>query len=307
MHFQRRHVLAGLVMGAVSVSVVGCGSTTAGSKPTIVVGSKNFSENILLGDMTVALLKQAGYPVQNKTDLGGTTVNRQALQSGQISLYWEYTGTALVDFNHVNKRIANPQQVFNIVKKDDAKLGLVWLQRAPLNDTYSVMVRRSWEAKTGVHTLSQWARYINSHPGSVKFASGNEFSVRTDGLPGLEKTYHFSLPTSQVAIMNSGLVYNALKDKKVNAAVGFTTNGAIGAYHLVNLQDNKHFFPVYNPAPVVRKPILQAYPGIKKLLAKLSPKLTTNVMIKLTNEVDLQHKAAKTVATNWLKQEGLLK
>ncbi len=306
------HTIGAVAAGAVMIAAAGCGTQANGSasgtsKPTIVVGSKNFTENILLGDMTVDLLKQAGYPVENKTDLGGTTENRQALKSGQISLYWEYTGTALVDFDHVVKRIPNPAKVYDIVKKDDAKLGLVWLKRAPLNDTYSIMVRQSWATRTHVHTISQWAHYINTHPGAVKFASDNEFAVRPDGLPGVEKAYHFLLPSSQVVVMNSGLVYLALKDKKVNAAMGFSTNGAIEAYHLINLQDNKGFFPVYNPAPVVRKQILQDYPGMKKILGKLAPKLTTNTMIHLTNEVDLQHKPAQTVATDWLKQEGLLK
>lgn len=305
MKFHTIHAVGALGLGGVMILAAGCGS--GGSKPTIVVGSKNFTENILLGDMTVDMLRQAGYQVQNKTDLGGTTENRQALKSGQISLYWEYTGTALVDFDHVNKRIANPQKVFNIVKQADAKVGLVWLQRAPLNDTYSIMVRQSWANQHHVHTISQWAAYIKAHPGAVKFGSDQEFAVRPDGLPGVEKMYGFNLPSSQVDLMNSGLVYQALKDKKVTAAMGFTTNGAIKAYHLVNLQDNKGFFPVYNAAPVVRQQILKDYPKIKTILAKLAPKLTTNTMISLTNQVDLQHKSARAVAKTWLKKEGLLK
>jgi osmoprotectant transport system substrate-binding protein len=309
MSIKGKHMLGVIGVAAVLAAVAGCGSTssTAGGKPTIVVGSKNFTENILLGDMTVDLLKQAGYPVENKTDLGGTTVNREALKSGQISLYWEYTGTALVDFDHVDKRIANPQAVYDIVKKDDAKIGLVWLKPAPLNDTYSIMLRQSTANRLDIHTISQWAHYINTHPGAVKFASDNEFAVRPDGLPGVEKMYHFTLPSSQVVLMDSGLVYTALKDKKVSAAMGFTTNGAIEAYHLVNLTDNKKFFPVYNPAPVVRKQILHDYPKMSSILGKLAPKLTTNVMIHLTNEVDLQHKLTQTVAQNWLSKEGLLK
>jgi osmoprotectant transport system substrate-binding protein len=257
--------------------------------------------------MTLDVLKAAGYPVKSDLGLGSTTIARNALLNGQIGMYWEYTGTALTSFFHVTSTISNPQKAYQLVKADDAKNNLVWLNPTPLNDTYTIMMQKTQADKLGIHTLSDLASYVKAHPTALKFASDNEFAVRPDGIGGVEKKYGFTFPSSQVVVMNSGLIYQALKNNQAQVGVGFSTNGSIKAFGLVNLVDNKHFFPVYNAAPVVRSSLLKSDPGIKPILNNLSAKLTTNAMIELSYQVDIQHKAVQTVAHDWLVQQGLLK
>jgi osmoprotectant transport system substrate-binding protein len=282
-------------------------STTNGAKATIVVGSKNFTEQILFGNMTLDVLKAAGYPVKNDLGLGSTTIARGALLSGQINMYWEYTGTALVDFFHITKTITSPHKVWEVVKAADAKNHLTWLNPTPLNDTYTLMMRKSQANRLHIHTISELGKYVTAHPTALKFGSGNEFAVRPDGIGGVEKKYSFKFPSGEVVVMSSGLVYQALKDNQVQVGVGFSTDGEIKALGLTNLVDNKHFFPIYNAAPVVRNSVLKSDPGIKPILNNLSAKLTTASMIHLSYEVDIQHKSVQTVAHNWLVQQGLLK
>lgn len=137
------------------------------------------------------------------------------------------------------------------------------------------------------------------------FATDHEFSVRPDGLPELQKVYGFAF--DQVEIMDLGVTYGALKDGKVAAAMGFATDGRIAAFDLVNLEDDKHFFPVYNPAPVVRKEVMDRHPELKELLGKISPLLDTQTMINLNAQVDVEQKDPKEVARQWLLEKGLIK
>jgi len=300
-------VLSGCGANASNNASPGSNGTTGSTKATVVVGSKNFTEQLLFGYMTLDVLQAAGYPVKNDLNLGSTTIARQALQSGQIGLYWEYTGTALTSFFHVQKVVTDPQQAYKLVKAADAKNNLDWLMPTPLNDTYTIMMKKTQADKLGIHSISQLGTYVAAHPSALKFATDEEFAVRPDGIPGIEQAYNFKFPANQIAVMDSGLVYQALKDNQAQVGVGFSTDGAIKAFGLENLTDDKSFFPVYNAAPVVRQSLLQSDPGIEPILNQLSSKLTTDAMIQLSYEVDIQHQNAQTVAKNWLVQQGLLK
>ncbi|HIE12081.1 MAG TPA: glycine/betaine ABC transporter substrate-binding protein [Desulfotomaculum sp.] len=136
------------------------------------------------------------------------------------------------------------------------------------------------------------------------FATDHEFSVRPDGLPELQKRYGFEF--EEVQVMDLGITYGALKDKKVAAAMGFATDGRIAAFNLVNLEDDKQFFPVYNPAPVVRKEVMDKYPELEEILGKIGPLLDTDTMISLNAEVDIDAKDPKEVARQWLLEQGLI-
>ena len=133
-----------------------------------------------------------------------------------------------------------------------------------------------------------------------------EFSVRPDGLPGLEETYGFSFPAGNVKTMDLGITYKALRDGEVDIAMGFATDGRIKAFELVNLEDDKQFFPVYNPAPVVRKEVMEQYPEIADVLKKISAKLDTETMTNLNYQVDIEEKEPVDVAREWLEAEGLI-
>jgi osmoprotectant transport system permease protein len=140
----------------------------------------------------------------------------------------------------------------------------------------------------------------------IIFASDHEFSARPDGFPGLEKHYGFEFPEENIQIMDMGLTYKALKDGNVNIAMGFATDGRIKAFDLVNLEDDKHFFPVYNPAPVVRTDTLEKYPEIADVLNPIAEKLDTDTMTTLNMKVDIKEMEPVEVAQEWLEQEGLL-
>ncbi|MDH7579037.1 MAG: glycine betaine ABC transporter substrate-binding protein [Bacillota bacterium] len=147
--------------------------------------------------------------------------------------------------------------------------------------------------QTGAGQITRWV-----------FATDHEFSVRPDGLPELQKVYDFQF--DDVQVMDLGVTYGALKEGKVPVAMGFATDGRIGAYGLVNLEDDKHFFPVYNPAPVVRKEVFDRYPELAQILQKISSRLDTSTMIELNGEVDIEGKEVKDVAKKWLTEEGIL-
>ncbi|MBO8127436.1 MAG: glycine betaine ABC transporter substrate-binding protein [Firmicutes bacterium] len=277
------------------------------AKEPIDVGSKNFTEQLILGKMLVIYLDHHGYDVVDRTGLSGTQATRTALESGEIDVYWEYTGTAwLVALKH-DQAITDSQLVYNKVKAEDAqKNDLIWLDMAKFNNTYTLMMRRDEAEKLGIKTLSDLAAHVRKNPKAIKFGTDHEFYARPDGFPALEKLYNFRFDRGNVIIMDAGLTYKALRDGQVDVSMGFATDGRIAAFDLVNMIDDKKFFPVYNPAPVVRKEILDQYPELADLLNKIGPKLDTETMTRLNYEVDIEGKTPEEVAENFLKEAGLI-
>jgi osmoprotectant transport system substrate-binding protein len=158
----------------------------------------------------------------------------------------------------------------------------------------------------GIKTISDLSEYVKNHPDKVKFGCNAEFYGREDGYPALEKAYDLQIKEGNIIKMNIGLLYKAIKEDEVNVTVGFKTDGRIEAYDLVSLKDNKQFFPVYNPAPVVRKEVIEKYPGLKDVFAELKPVLDLETIRKLNYRVDIEHDSAKDAAKNWLQEEGLI-
>ncbi len=300
-------ILMVLVFSFSSVALFAGGKKEKTLKGPITVGSKEFTEELLLGKITILSLKDAGFSVVDKTGLGGTKISREALLKNEIDMYWEYTGTALLTFLGHEKAITDPEVCYKTVKKEDAKNGIVWLQMAPLNDTYTLMMTQKEGKEKGIKTISDLASYVNSHPNELKLGTDHEFYARPDGIKGLQKVYGFEFPESKVITLDWGLVYKALKDGQVDVAMGFATDGRVGAYNLFNLVDDKKFFPVYNPAPNVRKEIMDKYPEISKILGKIASKLDNSTMISLNKKVDVDEQPVEKVAMDWLKTEGLIK
>jgi len=147
---------------------------------------------------------------------------------------------------------------------------------------------------------------MNEHPGNLVIGVNAEFWERPDGFKPLMRTYGFKVPYDKIRKMESGLVYKALKDKNVDVSMGFATDGRIAAFGFINLKDDKSYFPVYNPAPVIREEVLKAHPGIRKILQTIADKLTTAEMQELNAEVDVDHREVGVVAGEWLKKKGLL-
>jgi osmoprotectant transport system substrate-binding protein len=272
----------------------------------MVVGSKAFSEQRLLGQIMIQLLDKNGFKVEDKTGLGGTLVVREALVNKQIDIAMEYTGTGLITILKAPQPITDPVKCYEEVKKLDEKNGMVWLPLIPFNNTYCLMMRRADAEKLNIKTISDLAKYVKENPDKVAFGLNAEFYSRPDGYKPLQTAYDFKFPEDKIIKMDPGLLYKALKDGQVQVSMGFSTDGRIKEFDLLVLQDDKVYFPVYNPCVVVRKETLDAYPELAKIFAPLSQKLDTKTITELNFQVDGEKKAAKDVAKEWLTKAGLL-
>ncbi len=298
-----RSLILTLVLLLIAVSLSACGGK---GDDTIKIGSKEFTEQLLLGKITVIALEDAGFQVEDKTGVAGSDKVRLALENGDFSMYWEYTGTAWLSQLQHDDPITDPQEAYEKVRDEDANNGLTWLQYAPLNNTYTLMMRRADSEELGIKTISDLAEYVNSNPGELRVAIDHEFSIRPDGYPGVQEHYGFTQSEDEIKIMDLGIMYKTLKEGQVDVAMGFATDGRIPAYDLVNLEDDKAFFPVYNAAPVVRSEVLESNPEIEGILQKIAVLLDTEAMMKLNYEVDINEREPEEVAREWLQSEGLI-
>lgn len=293
-----------LVLLFIAVSVSACGGK---DENTIKVGSKEFTEQIILGNISVIALENAGFNVEDKTNVAGSDKVRMALESGDFDLYWEYTGTAWLSHLQHDEPITDSQEAFEKVRDEDAKNGITWLQYAPLNNTYTLLMRRAEAEELGIKTLSDLAEYVNSNPEELTVAVGHEFAIRPDGYPGVQKHYGYAHDEDDIKIMDMGIMYKTLQEGQVDVAMGLSTDGRIPAYDLVSLEDDKAFFPVYNGAPIVRTDVLESNPEIKDVLEEIAGLLDSETMMQLNYEVDINEREPEEVAREWLESEGLIK
>lgn len=287
-----------LVAGAVAGSLVASTAMAA----SVVVGGKDFTEQLLLAEMTAQLLRTNGFEV-DKRDGMGSQVLRDAQVNGQVDVYWEYTGTSLVTYNHVDESLS-AEETYNRVKELDAAQGLTWLNASAANNTYALAVKADSERTNAIQSLSDLAASYNND-GDLVIAVNAEFSQRPDGLPGLQSAYGFETSRSDLRPMDSGLTYQALRDGQVDLALVFATDGRIQAFDFRVLADDKGFFPNYALAPVVRTEVLEANPTLAAPLNQLSAALTDEVMQRLNAEVDVNRKAIEDVAAEFLNDNGL--
>jgi osmoprotectant transport system substrate-binding protein len=272
----------------------------------ITIGGKNFTEQYLLPALAKDLLEKNGFEVELKTGLP-TNMARKALLAGEVDLYYEYTGTAYtVFFKQSDPKVMNdPQAVYNWMKEEDSKKGLVWLSPVKLNNTYTLMMKKPQAEKLGISSISDLAAYVKKNPDDLIVGIGTEFWNRPDGFKKLAQVYSLRVPIDKIKKMSLGLAYQALKDGQIGVGMGFATDGRIAAFDFVNLEDDKQFFPVYNPAPVVRKKVLDKYPEIQQILEPLAKNLGTDEMQSMNKAVDVEHQSEKDVAKAWLKKKGL--
>jgi osmoprotectant transport system substrate-binding protein len=291
-----------VLLGAlVCLLVVACGGSS-GTAQTIRVGSKDFTEQFILGEMYALVLENAGFKVARKLNLGGTPVAQQALTTNQIDLYPEYTGTGLLTVLKLPVN-TDSRQVFDAVAKGyQDKFKLVWLDPAPMNNTQALAMTRAGAAKYGIATLSDLA----AKAGELTMIGPPEFQEREDGLPGIKKAYgNFTL--KEYKAVDPGLRYKGLVDGQADVTVAFGTDGEIAAFDLVLLKDDKGLFPPYQVAPVVRQQTLDESPKVRDALNALAPRLTDAVMQRLNYEVSGKKREPADVAKEFLQQQGLIK
>lgn len=294
--------------------LAGCLATTVlfagmASAEPITLATKSFTEQHILSAMTVQYLQKKGFQVQPQTNIA-TVISRNAMINKQIDMTWEYTGTSLIIFNHINKRMS-PQESYDTVKRLDAKLGLVWLNPANMNNTYAFAMQRKRAEAENINTMSEMVAKIEhirqTDPDkNWKLGLDLEFAGRSDGMKPLQQTYNMTLDRPQIRQMDPGLVYNAVRDGFVDAGLIYTTDGRVKGFDLKVLEDDKGFFPSYAVTPVVRKETLDAHPGLADALNTLSGQLNNDVIATLNAQVDIDHQTPQQVARQFLQQKGML-
>jgi len=279
------------------------GAAQFASADAMVIGGKDFTEQLLLTSITEQYLSHAGVDVKANSGMG-TAVLRKAQENGQIDLCWEYTGTSLIVFNKITEHL-DPAATYAKVKELDAKKGLTWMAPSQVNNTYAIAIRASDAESKNIKTLSQLATALNGGS-KLTLAVNPEFPARSDGLKPLSKAYGFEIPREDVIKMDSGLVYTALKESKVDLGLVFATDGRIPAFNLFVLADDKQYFPSYQLAPVIRDKTLAANPKLTELMAKLTDKLNNQKMAALNAQIDVDKKSIESVAKSFLEENGLI-
>jgi osmoprotectant transport system substrate-binding protein len=266
------------------VLALGCG----GSGDRVVVGSKNFSEQRILGELLAQTLEANGLAVERRLDLGGTFVCDAALRNGQIDTYVEYTGTALTAVLK-EQPATDPADVLARVRKGYAPAGLVWTAPLGFDNTFALVTR----GDAGPTTISSAVAPARAW----RAGFGYEFQQRPDGYPMLQRVY--GLQFAQVRTLDLGLLYRALIDKQVDLVVGSATDGLIETQHLTMLADDRHAFPPYEAVPIVRQATLDRWPVVKTALESLGGTLTAATMRTLNHRVDGEHRAPADVVRAW--------
>lgn len=290
--------------------ILGCvllfaGFAQAAEKPLIRLGARVFTEQTLLAEITAQYLRSKGYDAQITGGLG-SNLARSAHESGQLDMLWEYTGVSLVAYNHVTEKL-DSEQSYARVKELDAKKGLVWLTPSKFSNTYALALpKKVAEAYPQISNISQLNEVLKSETKSNHLvALDTEFANRSDGLNGMVELYDMNLTRQNIRQMDAGLVYTALRNGQVFAGLVYTTDGRLNAFGLKLLEDDKHYFPDYTAAPVVRQAYLDAHPQLAAQLKPLAELFDDETMRQLNARVDVDHESPSKVAADFLRQHPL--
>jgi osmoprotectant transport system substrate-binding protein len=275
-----------------------CGATR---QQTLVIGSKNFTEQVILGEMLAQHLEaKTGLRVERRFYLAGTYICHQALLAGRIDAYVEYTGTALTAILKQSTE-SNPENVYDQVKREYAsRFGLEVMDALGFNNTFAIVIRGETARRLSLRTLSEAAPYTARwRPGF-----GYEFMERPDGYQGLVQAYHLTFGQPP-RIMDLGLLYRTLLEKQVDLVAGNSTDGLIAARDLAILEDDKHYFPPYQAVPITRRETLKRHPEVREALNELAGKITDEEMRRLNYAVDGEHRDVVEVVREFLRAKPL--
>ncbi len=281
------------------------GFAQAAEKPLIRIGARVFTEQTLLAEITSQYLRTKGYEVQVTGGLG-SNLARSAHETGQLDMLWEYTGVSLVAYNHVTEKL-DSQQSYARVKELDAKKGLVWLTPSKFSNTYALALPKNVaEQYPQINSISDLNQVLRQEQKSNNLvALDTEFANRSDGLAGMVKLYDMDLTRKNIRQMDAGLVYTALRNGQVFAGLVYTTDGRLNAFGLKLLEDDKHYFPDYTAAPVVRQAFLDQHPQLAAQLKPLAELFDDETMRQLNARVDVDHQSPSVVAADFLRQHPI--
>ncbi|MEL6148280.1 MAG: glycine betaine ABC transporter substrate-binding protein [Chloroflexota bacterium] len=308
-------------MATLLMVIIIAGSTgliAAQDAPTIRVGSKNFEENILLGNLIMVMLEENGYTTEDFTNLGRTLTVRRALLNNQIDVYPEYTSTGFTILSSsVPGFVADPAitqdsyEAYSTISSTDAAFfDVTWLRSAPASNSYAIALRRDFAEENGLVTISDFADYVNNG-GEVFLVSSEEFAGRSDGLPGIQETYGFELSGNQILVITgapSTTTEQGVRDgvNGINSGMAFATDGTIDEYGLVLLEDNLNAIPLFQPTPTFRGEVIRAYPDIVMLLNPVFESLTADVLRGLNAEIQVNGRPPREVAEEYLTESGFI-
>ncbi|RNF84844.1 glycine betaine ABC transporter substrate-binding protein [Pseudomonas putida] len=282
------------------------GFAQAAEKPLVRIGARVFTEQTVLAEITAQYLRANGFDVRVTSGLG-SNIARQAQETGQLDLMWEYTGVSLVSYNHIDERMPSAEATYAKVKALDAKKDLIWLTPSKFSNTYALgLPKQVAEAYPQINSISDLNQVLRdeSHRNHL-VALDTEFANRPDGLVGLKAMYDLQVGRANIRQMDAGLVYTAMHNNQVFAGLVYTTDGRLNAFNLKLLEDDKHYFPDYTAAPVVRKQVLDANPQLAGLLKPLAEQLDDETMRQLNAKVDVEHQNPTTVAAAFLRDHPM--
>ena len=289
------------ILGGVVAALL-CGCSRPAADRAILVGSKNFTEQVVLGEIIAQHLEHRLHrPVDRRLNLGGTLLAHQALLSGQIDLYPEYTGTALQAILKEQSPATDPAAVFARVRDEYRhRFQIEWLDPLGIDNGFAMVIRGPVARLRHLESLSDAARVTEGWT----LGAGYEFEQRPDGLAALKNTYRLHFPSAPKS-MDLGLLYQALEQKQVDMIAANATDGLLSKLDLKVLADDRHAFPPYQIAVAVRQSRLREIPALAPALLELSNKFTNQKMQELNYQVDAQHRPAAEVAAQFLKSAGL--
>ena len=303
-------LLAALAVTALAVTACGGGGGAAAPEAagldgaSFTVGSKEFTEQLILGEIAVQALEAAGASAELVSITGSPNV-RRALTAGELDMYWEYTGTGWT--THLQREAAeaprDPAELLEAVRSADEANEVIWLDAAPLNNTYAIAVEETKGAELGITNLTEYAALVNSDPAQAKMCAAAEFLSRDDGLPGLEAVYGFKAEVAEVELSLIPPLVAAGQDCVFGEVTA--TDGAVAANNLLVLEDDQSAFVEYNVAMTIRSDIAAANPALAEVFNPIAALLTDDVMRGLNERADVGGELPDEIAESWRSENGL--
>lgn len=286
--------------------------TAAVASAQVVVSSKIDTEGGVLGNIILQVLNANGIPTEDRLQLGGTPILREAIGAGEIDIYPEYTGNAAFFFNEADREIWKEAGAAyeRAAELDREANDIVWLEAAPANNTWAIAVRTDLAEEHGLATMSDFGAFV-SGGGDVKLAASSEFVNSPAALPAFQEAYGFQLSPDQLVTLSGGdtaatIAAAARQTSGVNAAMVYGTDGGIAPSGLTVMADDMNVQPVYQPAPLVRAPVLEEYPQLPELLDPVFGQLDLETLQELNGRVQVGGEPASAVAEDFLTRKGLL-
>ena len=299
------------IAAAIALAVVGSAATSSSANAagtslkgvSVIVGSKDFTESIVLSKIVKQFILANGGKVVDKTNIKGSSTTREAMVSGDINMYWEYTGTAWLVYQKQTDVNIAPDVLYKKVVAGDKSAKVTWLPMTSFNDTYAWAITKANATKYGVKTYSD----LKKLPAGSAWCVESEFQSRPDGWAGFKKAYGIADSSITTKVLDTGAIYQATKDGQCMVGEVFATDGRIGALGLMVPQEDVSYFPPYNAALTMTNATAKKYPQLVKALAPIAAKISNATMQNLNARVDVLGEDADTVAKSFLSASGLVK